>query len=135
MSDPVYRSDRLAFMSYMSSASGVFRGNPLALAHIIGRWLGKAEGLGNMRRQAVLLAVLGVTLVSCVGVHGPTGNYTGGIIPWSAEAERDALDIAQRNCSKYNEYAVITSIRREYGDYIVYECQWQPPRHLRRHQS
>jgi hypothetical protein len=80
-----------------------------------------------MRRQAVLLAVLGMTLVSC-GVHGPTGNDTGGIIPWSSVAERDALAIAQRNCSKYKKYAVITSIHPEYGDYIGYKCQWNPPR-------
>lgn len=80
-----------------------------------------------MRRQAVLLAVLGTTLVSC-GVHGPTGNDTGGIIPWSPAAEHDALAIAQRNCSKYKKYAVITSIHPEYGDYIGYECQWNPPR-------
>jgi hypothetical protein len=90
-------------------------------------------GLGNMRRQAVLLAALSLTLVSCVGVHGPTGNDTGGIIPWSPAAERDALDIAQRNCGKYNKYAVITSVHREYGDYIAYMCQWEPPRHLRRY--
>jgi hypothetical protein len=87
-----------------------------------------------MRGQAVLLAVLGLTLASC-GVHGPTGNYSGGIIPWSPVAERGALDIAQSNCGRFNEYAVITSIHREYGDYITYECQWEPPRRIRRHQS
>ena len=47
-----------------------------------------------MRRQAVLLAVLGLMLASCVGVYGPKGNDIGGIIPWSPEAEQNALDIA-----------------------------------------
>ena len=87
-----------------------------------------------MRGQAVLLAVLGLTLVSC-GVHGPTGNDTGGIIPWSPAAERGALDIAQSNCGRFNKYAVITSITPVYGDYIAYDCRWEPPRSTRRHQT
>ena len=79
-------------------------------------------------RHAILMTALVLMLGSCVGVYGPTGNDTGGIIPWSPEAERDALDIAQGNCGRYNSYAVITSVHREYGDYIAYRCQWnQPP--------
>ena len=88
-----------------------------------------------MRGQSVLSAFLGLTLASCVGVHGPTGNDTGGIIPWSPAAERDALDIAQRNCGQFHKYAAITTIHREYGDYIVYDCRWEPPRRIRRHQT
>lgn len=79
-----------------------------------------------MRKRALLLVVLGLTLASCVGVYGPKGNDTGGIIPWSPEAERDALDIAQSNCSHFNKYAAITSIHRVYGDYIAYACWWHP---------
>jgi hypothetical protein len=86
-----------------------------------------------MRRQAVLAAALGVTLTSCVGVYGPKGNDIGGIIPWSPEAERAALDIAQNNCGRFNKYAVITSIHRVYGDYISYACWWKPPYGTRRH--
>jgi hypothetical protein len=85
-------------------------------------------------KQAVLIALLGLTLASCVGVYGPKGNYGGGIIPWSPEAEDNALVTAQSNCSRFDEYAVITSIHREYGDYIVYECRSQPPRRTRVHQ-
>jgi hypothetical protein len=74
------------------------------------------------------MAALALGLSSCVGVHGPTGNDGGGIIPWSPESERDALDIAQSNCGRYDRYAVITSVHRVYGDYIAYRCQWYPPR-------
>jgi hypothetical protein len=86
-----------------------------------------------MRKQAALLAVLGLTLASCVGVYGPKGNDVGGIIPWSPEAEQAALDIAQNNCGLFNKYAVITSIHRVYGDYISYACWWKPPPRTRRH--
>jgi hypothetical protein len=69
-------------------------------------------------------------LGSC-GIYGSSGNDTGGIIPWSPEAERDALEIAQRKCGHYDSYAVITSIHRQSGDYIVYSCQWYPPKRHR----
>jgi len=88
-----------------------------------------------MRRRSVLVALLGLTLASCVGVHGPKGNDTGGIIPWSLATERGARDIAQRNCGQFKKYAVITSIHRKYGDYIVYECRWEPVRRIRRQRS
>ena len=73
-----------------------------------------------MTRLAVLAAALSLTLASCVGVYGPKGNDIGGIIPWSPEAEANALDM-------------ITSIHRMYGDYIAYECWWRPPPRMRRH--
>lgn len=81
----------------------------------------------------MLVVVLGLTLASCVGVYGPKGNDIGGIIPWSPEAERAALDIAQDNCGRFNKFAVITSVHRVYGDYISYDCLWNPPHRSRRH--
>jgi hypothetical protein len=81
----------------------------------------------RVKRPAVLLAALALGLASC-GVHGPAGNSLGGIIPWSPEAERGALGLAQSNCGRFNEFAVITTIHRVYGDYIVYECRWKPSR-------
>ena len=86
-----------------------------------------------MKRLAVLAAALSLTLASCVGVYGPKGNDIGGIIPWSPEAEANALDIAQNNCARFNKYALITSVHRVYGDYIAYECWWRPPPRMRRH--
>lgn len=84
-------------------------------------------------KQAIFLAILATTLGSCSGIHGPVGNDLGGIIPWSREAEANALDIAQGNCGRYNQYAVIESAVRGYGNYISYRCQWYPPRRTRRH--
>lgn len=92
-----------------------------------------AGGGLTMRKRALLVAALGLTLASCVGVYGPKGNDTGGIIPWSPDAERDALNIAQANCGQFNKYAVITSVHRVYGDYIAYSCWWYPPRGKRYH--
>lgn len=81
-----------------------------------------------MRRPIILAAILAATLGGCAAVNG---NYSGGIIPWSPEAELAALDTAQNNCARYKEYAVITSVHREYGDYIAYACQFYPPlRHI-----
>jgi hypothetical protein len=90
-----------------------------------------------MKRRAVLVIALSLTLAACVGVYGPKGNDVGGIIPWSPEAEEMALDTAQANCSQFNKYAAITSIHREYGDYISYACWWKPPapQRARRHLS
>ncbi len=75
-----------------------------------------------MKRQVILIAVLASTLGACA-----RGNYSGGIIPWSPEAELTALDTAQNNCARSSQYAVITSVHREYGDYIGYKCQFNPP--------
>jgi hypothetical protein len=68
--------------------------------------------------------------IGSAGAHiiGPKGNDTGGIIPWSPENELAAFDIAQQNCGRYNKFAVLRSIRRVYGDYIVYDCRWDLPR-------
>jgi hypothetical protein len=86
-----------------------------------------------VRIRAFLLATLGLALASCVGVYGPKGNDTGGIIPWSPENEQNAVAIAQSNCGQYNKYAGITSIHRQYGDYISYLCRWYPPPKSRRY--
>jgi hypothetical protein len=78
-------------------------------------------------RKAVLLSALGVMLVSCAGVYGPKGSDTGGIIPWSPENEQMAHEIAQSNCGQFNKVAVFRSVRRVYGDYIAYDCRFEPP--------
>ena len=77
-----------------------------------------------MAWKAVWLAALGLTLVlGACGVYGPKGNDTGGIIPWSPVAESVALDTAMRYCSYYGKRGVITSVHRNYGNYIAYECR------------
>ena len=80
-------------------------------------------------RLAILGAALGSVLALTLGgcIRGSVGNDVGGIIPWSPEAEANALDVAQSNCARSQQYAVITSVHREYGDYIGYRCQYDPP--------
>jgi len=80
------------------------------------------QTLGRMAAAAALLM-----LANC-GVFGAKGNDTGGIIPWSPESEQQALEIAQADCGAYGKYAVITSVHRQYGDYIAYACSWKPVR-------
>lgn len=79
-----------------------------------------AKHLGAVAAVGALLALAGC------GVYGAKGNDTGGIIPWSPDAEASALDIAQSNCGAFGKYAVITSVHRQYGDYIGYACSWRP---------
>ena len=77
----------------------------------------------------LLLAAIGVTLGSC-GVSGAKGNDTGGIIPWSPEAEQNALAYADHQCyasSGGRKSARITSVRRVYGDYGVSRCVFDGP--------
>lgn len=85
-----------------------------------------------MIKRALLSAALVLTVSSGASawVFGPKGNDTGGIIPWSPEAEIHALEIADRMCAASNwtpKRARITSMRRVYGDYIVYECVFYGP--------
>jgi hypothetical protein len=80
-----------------------------------------------MKRGVFLAMACAAMLSSCVGVYGPKGNDTGGIIPWSPENESMAMMLATENCGYYNKYAVITTVHRVYGDFITYECLFEPP--------
>ena len=61
-------------------------------------------------------------------IWGSKGNETGGIIPWSPENARDSFAIATAQCARWNKFPVATSIHRVPGDYIAYQCVWDPPR-------
>ena len=54
------------------------------------------------------------------------GNDTGGIISWSCENEADAQAIAAAYCARWDKYHRITSVHRQYGDYIAFACLWSP---------
>jgi hypothetical protein len=54
------------------------------------------------------------------------GNDTGGIISWSCEAEAAARAIAADHCARWDKFARITSVHRQYGDYIAFQCLWNP---------
>jgi hypothetical protein len=89
-----------------------------------------------MKRTAIQVAMLGVLLMSgasasatvLLGVYGPKGNDTGGIIPWSPENERMSFEIAQSNCSFHGKHAVLRANSRVPGDFISYECRFEAPR-------
>jgi len=54
------------------------------------------------------------------------GNDTGGIIPWSCETEIVAQEMAGNHCGNFGKYARITSVTRQYGDFIAFACLWNP---------
>ena len=54
------------------------------------------------------------------------GNDTGGIIPWSCENEAMAQQIAGAYCARWDKYHRITSVHRQYGDFIAFSCLWSP---------
>ena len=60
-------------------------------------------------------------------VHGLVANDTGGIIPWSPFTEQYRWDIAAKHCAWYRKYPHITSVHRQYGDYIGFRCFFGPP--------
>ena len=54
------------------------------------------------------------------------GNDTGGIIPWSCENEAVAQETAAAYCASHNKFHRITSVYRQYGSYIAFNCLWRP---------
>ncbi|MCC6890209.1 MAG: hypothetical protein IT536_16905 [Hyphomicrobiales bacterium] len=79
--------------------------------------------------------LIGLTLAACLdGAQAQVyrGNDTGGIIPWSCEAEADARQIAGAFCAGYGKFARITSVERTPGNYIAFNCLWNP--HIARYQ-
>src|SRR5271155_2114815 len=49
---------------------------------------------------------------------GLTGNDSGGIIQWTPDVKYFYRDVAAYHCGRYHKIAVISSVRRRYGDYI-----------------
>ncbi len=73
-------------------------------------------------RIAIALA-MAASLTACVG-PGLTGNWTGGIIPWSPENEALARDAAAARCAQYGEVAEHFLVQRKYGQYISFDCRF-----------
>jgi hypothetical protein len=78
-----------------------------------------------MRSSWAWLALALATLSAGAHAQVYRGNDTGGIIPWSCENEADARAIAAAHCARYDKYARITSVKRQYGDYIGFNCLWR----------
>ena len=53
-------------------------------------------------------------------------NDTGGIISWSCENEAIAQQVAAQYCARWDKYHRITSVHRQYGDFIAFACLWSP---------
>jgi hypothetical protein len=87
-----------------------------------------ANGEARMMRAA-LLSVIGVLLLGAAAHAQPYiyhGNDTGGIIPWSCENEAMAQQLAAAYCARWDKYHRITSVHRQYGDFIAFSCLWSP---------
>src|SRR5262245_58945959 len=76
---------------------------------------------------AIALLVTSAPARADFGPRGLVGNDTGGIIPWSPENERERFVIAGAFCAGYHKYAHISSVHRQYGDYIGFHCYFPPP--------
>src|SRR4051812_25941281 len=50
------------------------------------------------------------------------GNDTGGIIPWTPETEWSYEGLAAAHCARYYKGAFITSVHKQYGDYVSFIC-------------
>ena len=89
-----------------------------------------------MIRKLMFVAAISLTAVPQASawndilnsVWGSKGNDTGGIIPWTPENERASFEIAGAQCARWNKFPVATSIHRVPGDFIAYQCVWDPPR-------
>jgi hypothetical protein len=85
-----------------------------------------------MRWTLSVAAIAGMLLSSAAAhagnLRGLVGNDTGGIIPWSPAAEHYRVVIASDHCALYGKVARITSVHRQYGDYIGFRCLFGPPR-------
>ena len=56
-----------------------------------------------------------------------TGNDTGGIIPYSPDLEGGVYHgMAADHCARWNRLAQVTSVHRQYGDYISFVCIDRP---------
>lgn len=57
---------------------------------------------------------------------GVTGNDTGGIIPYDPSVERIYRRLAAAHCARWGRLSHITSVHRQYGDYIAFVCIDKP---------
>jgi hypothetical protein len=65
-----------------------------------------------------------ILLLMGVSAHSQQmrGDDSAGSIPWSADNEMEAHQIAAEYCARWNKYHRITSVRRRNGDFIKFSC-------------
>ena len=79
-----------------------------------------------MKRAALLSVIVVLLLGAPAQAQIYRANDTGGIIPWSCENEAMAQQIAGAYCARWDKYHRITSVHRQYGDFIGFNCLWSP---------
>lgn len=62
------------------------------------------------------------------------GNDIGGMISWTPENERVAFAVTGAHCAAWGKEARITSVYRQYGHYIGFECAFPRGYKLRERQ-
>lgn len=76
-----------------------------------------------MSKMFPLIFVLAGLSGACAGPGpGITGNYTGGIMPWSPVNEQSAFALSDAHCAQYGKIAQVTSVYRQPGNYIAFDC-------------
>jgi hypothetical protein len=84
----------------------------------------------SMGIAAAMAITLGAGGAALAGFAGPgpriTGNDTGGIFPYSPDLEDVYQQIAQDYCARWYRLAHVTSVHRDYGDYISFVCIDKP---------
>jgi hypothetical protein len=80
---------------------------------------------------ALLVALtLNTGRIAIAGAAGPgpgiTGNDTGGIFPYSPYIEHTYKQIAANYCASWDRLSHVTSVHRQYGDYVSFVCIDKP---------
>ena len=57
---------------------------------------------------------------------GITGNDTGGIFPYTPDVEHAYDQIASDYCARWGRLSHVTSVHRNYGDYVSFVCIDKP---------
>jgi hypothetical protein len=82
-----------------------------------------------MRVRVIAFAVAMLSLVAGTargGNFAVWGNDTGGIIPWSPAVDDVYREVTVEHCASYDKIAHITSVGRDYGEFIGFECLFDP---------
>src|SRR5947209_3632023 len=85
-------------------------------------------GEARMRRPA-LFSLIAVLLLAPAAHAQPSiylGNNTAAIIPWSGRNEPMRQQPPAAYCARGASYHRITSVHRQYGDFIAFSCLWSP---------
>jgi len=86
-------------------------------------------------RRTLLVALIAAPMLSAgqpalAQLAGPgpgiTGNDTGGIIPYSPAVGRIYRQLAADYCASWGRLSHVTSVHRQYGDYIGFVCIDKP---------